>query len=421
MVHRIMMRLEKLVSFRNWQDDNYRGILLFSIISGVLMQSLILPSLDYLTLDIKNNANAFYNLATVATIAASLPYAISFIISYFVNNLTFKRVFYIGFSLLVVSSIFIFYYNSIKIYVLWIVLCGIVFNAISLNFTRQICYLLSDKIKDYQSDLFLFVSLGNILGYKSGNMIYNHWHLRGIILSFFIALIGIFFIIKNIKFNQVIERADTLQPSIGKSIMTMIKHRQLITFLMLIFSIIFLGSGFNLFALSKIHKLQLSNIAYAHMSIILTIGGFAGALLIKNPTIQKFSSDKSIILAVLSIMTAYLVSSVTSVIALLAVVIFIFGFANVFFLVNMNTICYRFMNADKELLSIAPMISGFMMTGFYSLSLLGPFIYRLLFKAGFSLSSLLIIIASLQMIIVIILHSSIKFRERHKLKLLENQ
>jgi MFS family permease len=173
------------LAFNNLRDRTYRNVLIFSLLSGILMQSILIPTLDYIALTIKHDNHAFYNYATVATLAATLPQALSLVISYFVNNFSFRKVLVTGLSILLVSgSIILFFQHVFIIYVAWIILCGVIFNAFFLNLSRQICVLFANRMKDYQSDSFILGAIGNMLGYQLGNLIYNCTHLSGIIIIF---------------------------------------------------------------------------------------------------------------------------------------------------------------------------------------------------------------------------------------------
>lgn len=159
--------MNKLINFilsicANFKDKNYRNILLFVVTSGIVVQSLLLPSLDYVALNIKHSNRLFYSYAAIATIAASLPQALSFINSYLVNNMSFKYILVFGGATILVSGLFMLgLYQHFILYVVWVILCGIVVNAIYLNLSRQICTVLANKIKEYNTDVFLFSSIVN--------------------------------------------------------------------------------------------------------------------------------------------------------------------------------------------------------------------------------------------------------------------
>ena len=66
----------------------------------------------------------------------------------------------------------------------------------------------------------------------------------------------------------------------------------------------------------------------------------------------------------------------------------------------MNTICMNFINRNQELLKIAPIVNGFMMSGFYGVSLLGPLVYNHLLQSAISLNLIINITTLLQAIII---------------------
>lgn len=392
----------KLFSFQNFKESNYRNIIFFSILSGIAMQAFLLPSLDYIALDLKQG-HQFYNYATIATLAGTIPQAISLLIGYFVNNIKFKKVISIGFALIFISSIAtLIFHQYFVTYVIWIILCGIIFNAIFLNISRQICSLFNDKIKQYQSDSMLLSNFGNMIGFRLGSTIYNHFHLSGLIISFILINVITFLIIKKVKFNDEIENFEQVTFNIKYALKTIINNKQLIIFLGLMFSIIFVGSGFNIFILGKIHTLNLGTHAYANCLTMLTLGGILGALIIKTNKMQNANSFKSQIGAsIFFIMTYVIIGNSASSVMILGAML-MFGLSNIICLVNMNTICFNFIQKDKALLQIAPMINGFMQTGFYTLSLLGPIMYSTFLQHGFQINFMMNIVVMLYILIDIV-------------------
>ena len=72
------------------------------------------------------------------------------------------------------------------------------------------------------------------------------------------------------------------------------------------------------------------------------------------------------------------------------------------------------MNADEELLKIAPVVNGFMMTGFYSLSLIGQLLYNLLLKSGLQLNLLISGVAVLGLLVISCLGFLVKTKSYFK-------
>lgn len=404
-----MLNLTKIISFKNLADLTYRNILFYSILAGVAMQTFLLSSIDYLALEIKHSDKVFYNYATIATLAATLPQALSLIISYLVNNLHFRKLLILGFSIIWISGvIIIFVKHNFLAYVTWIIVCGIIFNAIFLNLSRQMIRLLNERIKDYQSDSFLLGALGNMLGYQLGSLGYNHLHLNGIIIIFLISCLLMFFIIFRVKFDTSIEKAEHNLINPKSALTTLLKQHNLLIFIVFILSIILVGSGLNMFILAKIHQLQLKNHVYANLWSCSAAGGIIGALMIKNPWVQQKDNFKSLTAANLLIIVAYLGVGNSQSQILLELVMGIFGFANTVFLINMNTICFSFINRDKNLLAIAPLINGFMMTGFYTVSLVGPLIYNVLLQHNISVTAIVNLVAIVEIGIMAICYNLIR-------------
>lgn len=407
-----MININKILSFKNLKNTTYCSILIYFVLTSVLLSSFLLPSIDYLTLELKHTDKLFYNYATIATLATTLPQALSLLISYLVNNINSRKILITGFSAIFTTGICVFFFqHNFIIYVSWIILCGIIFNAIYLNLSRQIIHLLNEKIKDYQSDSFLLGALGNIIGFQLGSLLYYHLHISGMIITSLLLCIILFTIIIKVKFDNRIELSDTRYVSFKEIISIILNQRALLIFLGFMFSLIFLGSGLNIFILAKIHQLNLNRHVYANLWSFSATGGVIGAFILKNPWIQKRDHVKSLILAFSLIILAYIGIRISNNQILLEISMGLFGLANSAFLINMNTTCFIFINKNSKLMTISPLINGFMMTGFYGVSLMGPLFYNFLIQHNMNINQLLNLIITSEIITI-----SIFYTLTHKVK-----
>jgi len=381
-------------SFQNFKNKTYRNILLVSILSGIILQSFLYPSLDYIALNIKNNESLFYNYATVAALALTIPQACSILISYLINNIRYTRMIITTTTMLsILSVIMLLLSHDYNLYAYWTILCGILINALNLCLNRQIYILIADKIKDLQSDIMLFATLGNVIGYKLSNLLFSKFGNQSIIICFIFSIGAIFLALRKIPaINYTLKEKSNspVTPNIGNVTKLILKQQNLITFLAIMLAIVLCNSGVLLFLTTKIHNNQLPTAVFANIMSAMAIGGFIGAVISKNTKLQSINSINILSSAGIFSAVCLITFSLNNSPLVWNILFAIFGAANALFLINMNVTFAQFIIKNKALLAIAPLINGCTMTSFYSVSLIGPFIFKHLLQAQFKLSNILL-------------------------------
>ena len=398
--------MSKLLSFQNLKEQNYRNILIFFVLSNVVMQSLIYPSIEYLALGMKSE-HSFYNYATIGSVAGTIPLATSAIISYFINNIRYKTLLVCVISILLgISLVVILFRHNYIVYVTWVILSGILITALAFSMNRQMYALLADRFKDWQSDMMLFGTIGSVLGFKLSHLMYNWMAGQGLILISIVSTFVYFLLLRRIPAVDVSfsdDKSASSTPHLGKVIKVLFRHKQFMVFLGIMLTIIFCGSGLVLFLTSTIYHNHLPNSIFANLMSVIAGGGFIGAILSKTLKIQRLNSIHMLVMSGFMFAICYGAFSLFKSINMLYFICGALGIFNTLFLVNMNTMCARFIMNSKELFTIAPLINGFTTSCFYLVSLGGPFIFKHLLQASISYTIIMATICVLDMLIMTIL------------------
>jgi hypothetical protein len=122
----------------------------------------------------------------------------------------------------------------------------------------------------------------------------------------------------------------------------------------------------------------------------MAIGGFIGAIISKNTKLQSINSINILSSAGIFSAVCLITFSLNNSPFVWNILFAIFGAANALFLINMNVTFAQFIIKNKALLAISPLINGCTMTSFYSVSLIGPFIFKHLLQAQLQLSNILL-------------------------------
>lgn len=399
--------MSKFISFKNLKEQNYRNLLIFFVLSNVVMQSLVYPSLEYLALSMKGDEHGFYSYATLGSVAGTIPLATSVIISYVVNNIRYKTLLISVICILLgISLIAILVQHNYIIYVLWVILSGILINALAFSIIRQTYALLADRFKDWQSDMMLFIAIGNIVGFKLSHLMYNWIAGQGLILVSIISTLIYFVFLRKIPAIDATfsdDESRSSAPHLGKVLKVLFRHKQFIVFLVIMLTIVLCGSGLVLFLTSTIYHNHLPNSVFANIMSVMASGGFIGALVSKSLKIQRLNSIYMLVISGFIFAICYGVVSLLKNSNMLYFICGTLGIVNVLFLVNMNTLFARFIINSKELFTIAPLINGFTTSCFYIVSLSGPFIFKYLLQASISYTIIMLAICIIDMLIMTVL------------------
>ncbi|HLX54788.1 MAG TPA: MFS transporter [Aquella sp.] len=399
--------MRQIFNIANYKDRNYTLLLISLALCFASFQTVLIPSLDYIALSIKNNNHTFYNYATVAALATSLPAACSLLAGYLVNNLTYKTL--INLICGVVTFFYVltfFYHQNFVMYAIFVICCGLLFNALFFGLDRQIVTLLTDKIREFQNDMFILGGILAIINYKISGYLFLHFGLYGIagyclVLNIIIYIcLNAINIDPNVIQNQVPKAS---LPNIKNLFKTLLKHRKLIVFMGIMLTIMFTSSGLTLLLTTKIHHENLPTTLWSSNMAFMALGGLLGAMVCKLRVWQNINGILILCVAeVLFGICLFGISWIHSANGLLAILWFC-GFLNPFILINMNTIFFKYVSNNSDLISISPVVNGLTTSAFYVLCLIGPMILNRLLQFGIDYKILLITCGMLEILLAVIL------------------
>ena len=88
----------RFLNLDNYRNKTYRYVILTCILSYVLIGNILTPLLNYHAIMLPSNNPNFYNYASLANIIPSLPFMLSILISYLINNLRYKSILWLTFA-----------------------------------------------------------------------------------------------------------------------------------------------------------------------------------------------------------------------------------------------------------------------------------------------------------------------------------
>ncbi|MCE3268308.1 MAG: hypothetical protein K0R49_560 [Burkholderiales bacterium] len=396
-----------IFDFTNYKDQNYTLILVSVALFFSSFTTVLIPSLDYMALSIKNNNHTFYNYATIATLAASLPPACSLLNGYLVNNIAYKTLTNMTCGMVMFLYIIIFFYHqNFLVYTVLVILCGILLNALFLGLDRQIVTLLANKIKEFQNDAFILNGLLAIINYKISNYLFLHFELHGIIV-YCLFLNAILFICLNAISTAPKVSSNYISkhklPNIKVLLKILLEHEKLIIFLVIMLSIMFISSGLTLLLTTKIHHENLPTSLWSSNMAFMAFGGLLGAIICKVRVFQNINSILIICIAEVLFGICLISISIVHLANLLIAILWFCGFLNPFILINMNTVFLKYVSNYSELISISPVVNGLTSSAFYIVCLIGPIILNQLLQVSIDYKLLLVICGILEILIAIIL------------------
>lgn len=386
--------MQNLFNFSNLKDRSYLLLIISMALCLSLSQTILTPSLDYIALSIKNNNQSFYDYALIATLAATIPQASSIIAGYLINNLPYKRLIVLVCSTITALSIVMFFYQQhIALYAIFVIICGILLNALICGLDRQLVTLLAHKIRDFQNDLMILCTILAIINYKFSSYIFAIFGLNGIITYCVLLDCVIFTCLRSIPIIEQTITSDEPQvklPNIMTLFKIILRHKKLITFIGIMYTMIFACSGLTLLLTTKIHHEHLSTTFWSSNMAFMAFGGLFGAIICKTRIMQQLNSILIVCIGEVIFGLCFIgVSQITSEHGIIALV-WILGFVNPFILINMNTIVFKYISRHNDLIIISPVVNGLLTSLVYLACLIGPTILNPLLQFGIYYQTLLI-------------------------------
>lgn len=374
----------KFLNLRNYQDHNYRYVVLTCVLSFVLIGDVLNPLLNFIAINLPAKNNNFYDYATLATIIPSLPFLFSFLISYLVNNYPYRKIIHFNYILLLSITLALFIINVSEVILLavFIALNGIIFRAIYFSLDKQLTTILAIKARDFMADITIFGALIGSINIKFAGYIYSHYQTRGILLVFAIGLVLLWWCAAQIPAIQNLESKSAL-PSLRLSnlLRTIWKLPAFTRYLAIMASYLALSSPFYLLLTTKVHQESIGIERYTSLMAAAMFCSIAGAMCCKLKFITQQPAHKIIGLSIFANSLCWISLSYTSTFMSFGLCYILSSIISIITLVHMNTLILQHINSQPELVKISPLVSGAIASLFYLANLLGPLLCNLLFKA----------------------------------------
>lgn len=399
-----MNKLIKFPLLANYRDKTYRSVLISCLLIMILTGDILNPALSYISLHLLLNDSRFINYATWANIAPSLPFMLSILISYSVNNLRYRRLIGVVFILTMIGCLLLLRIpvNQFFILSLLIAAIGFLYRAVYFSLDRQLSVTLVDKIYDFQGDILFWGSILGAANIKLSSYLYSHYQLTGLVIYFMLGSCGLFYFLRQIPPVRIVEKRLTspmLLPNPIKVIKTLYEFPGFVMYILIMAAFMLLGGSSNLLLMTKIHQEQ---IVFDIYTTLLSFSMLISAIsaVISKMNIFRYLSHRNM-LVLLLIFNAIL----TSLMALdRAIIIFALSYilvsaVNGIIFINMNSLLFEHIKQDYKLVNISPLINGFIASLFYAVSLLGQLGTNFALHAGIGYGQIYLICAVTSLIL----------------------
>jgi hypothetical protein len=374
----------KLLNLNNYQDRNYRYVVLTCVLSFVLIGDILNPLLNFIAIALPAKNNNFYDYATLATVIPSLPFLFSFLISYLINNYPYHKIINFNYVLLLLITLVLLCVNvnNITLIAGFIALSGIIFRAIYFSLDKQLTTILAAKARDFMADITIFGALIGSINIKFAGYIYTHYQTRGILLVFAIGLVLLWWCAAQIPAVTSLESKAAL-PSlrVSKLFLTIWSLPAFTRYLAIMASYLALSSSFYLLLTTKVHQEAIGIERYTSLMAAAMFCSIAGAMCCKLKFIAQQPAHKIIGLSILANSLCWISLSYTTTFMSFSLCYILSSIISIVTLVHMNTLILQHINSQPELVKISPLVSGAIASLFYLANLLGPLLCNLLFKA----------------------------------------
>lgn len=388
-----------IINLHNYRDRNYRYVVLSCILSMILLGDILSPILNYTALNLPKNSPNFNNYATIASIAPGLPFMLSVVISYFINNIGYRILILSVFIITASLTIFMFSLSLINFLSLTVIIVMISFLYRTLYFSldRQLSTIIVDKIHDFQSDLVIWGGIIGAVGMKLSGYLYNEFHLKGIIWCFLLGNIILFYFMRQIPpVLQVekINRNDKKILSLKKVTRILCNYPSFLKYILLVLIIMLLGGSLNILLMAKIHHEKNVVSHYVNLIALSMLLGIIGGIASKNRWLKNIPAHKTITISVSlnSILLICLGLTANSVVFdscyLASTAISTISF------ININSVIFRHIRKNIDLVQISPFINGLIASLFYLSSLLGQLLTNFALNHSLSYQSVYIIVGT---------------------------
>lgn len=377
----------KFPELTNYRDKTYRAVLISCLLIMILTGDILNPALSYMALHLPAQDNNFINYATWSNIAPSLPFMLSVVISYSVNNLGYRRLIFVVFVLSLVGCGLLVNIPLSQFFVLSVIiaLIGVLYRAVFFSLDRQLSVTLVDKIYDFQSDILLWGSILGAANIKLSSFLYSHYQLTGLVVCFVIGSCGLYYFLRQIPPVVVIEKQFQSHSTLVnplKVLRTLREFPGFVIYILIMAVFMLIGSSSNLLLMTKIHQEQIAFDTYTTLLSGSMLISAASALFCKMKISRRWSHQAVLVLllAINALFTIIMAQSLL--VSIFAVSYVLLAAVNGIIFINMNSLLFEHLKQDHKLVSISPLINGFIASFFFAVSLLGQLASNVALKAG---------------------------------------
>ena len=395
--------------FKNHNKD-YFLIIVCNLIVYTVPFSFLIPSLDYLALELRNKPNDFYNYATVASVVMMVPFLFTGVMGYVLTKLDNRKVVNVCLSLLLFLSLLTLVlpkqFNILAGY--FLIVC-ILLQMIGLALYRRIFVLLKEQIKSYQSDSVIFGGLLGVINFKLSSYLFGAFGINAILLVFMLLVVLLCHLsckISNVaepKSQNIANSKHSLLKGDG-FVALVNKERSFIKFVLIVLLATFALAPAMLLLTTLTYANGFSTSTYSTILSLSSAMSVMAGLLMKAKPLQTANNIqmyvKLLIITGLFFCAYSLIRQQTT----LIVVSLLFNFVNSMALIFMTTIINQHIAFSSGLLRFYALVEGGIITVFYLINISANFVVNLLLKIDVAYQLLYLINGGLLIISSIVIY-----------------
>ena len=395
----------RFLNLDNYRNKTYRYVILTCILSYVLIGNILTPLLNYHAIMLPSNNPNFYNYASLANIIPSLPFMLSILISYLINNLRYKSILWLTFASVITLSLIILLFPLANFYWLcaYVLACSILFRGLYFSLDKQLTTILADKVRDFQSDLVIWGGIFGAIDIKLSGYLYQNYQVRGIAAGFMLGCVLLWWCARQIPpVSQLEETAFSkkLHLPLTQVIQRLWQHPQLVSLLFIILLLMLANSPYYILITTKIHHDQISLSHYTTLNSLAMFVGIIGALLYKTKLFSQFSAKNTLIILVFLYGLTLLGLSLSVNFYQFGLMYILGNLLSGVLAIHILTLALQQISLSPNLSAISPLINGILASLFYLASLVGQTGTNLALNHAISYKTILIAMFILQLICI---------------------
>ena len=371
-----MNQLLKSLTITNYRDKTYRSVLISCLLIMILIGDILNQALNYITLHLPAQSTDFINYATWANIAPSLPFMLSILISYAVNNLRYRKLTLSVFILSLCGCLLLVSLSVQQFFLLSIIIAfiGFMYRAVYFSLDRQLSVILVDRIYDFQGDILLWGSLLGAINIKLSSYLYTHYQLTGLAIYFAIGNCLLYYFLRQIPPVDVVEQQITKQKALLNPIQVisvLVKFPRFMVYILIMAIFMLIGGSSNLLLMTKIHQEQIVLDTYTTLLSFSMLISVVSAMVSKINLFRHLQYQYMLALFLLISSGLTMLMALSPHVSVFAISFILLSGLNGIIFINMNSLLFEHIRQDNKLISLSPLINGLIASLFYGVSLLG--------------------------------------------------